>query len=71
MRYTKDLAQAMKEWTTGQVYLNYVGDEGEARIEASFGAEKMARLRILKAKWDPSNVFHHNHNIRPAVTPSA
>ena len=61
----------MKEWTTGRVYLNYVGDEGEARIEASFGAEKMARLRILKAKWDPGNVFHHNHNIRPAVAPSA
>ena len=69
--YTKDLAQAMKEWTTGRVYLNYIGDEGEARIEASFGAEKMARLRALKAKWDPNNVFHHNHNIRPAITPSA
>jgi FAD/FMN-containing dehydrogenase len=69
--YTKSLAQAMKPWTTGRVYLNYVGDEGEARIEASFVAEKMARLRALKAKWDPDNVFQHNHNIRPATTPSA
>jgi FAD/FMN-containing dehydrogenase len=68
--YTRSLAQAMKPWTTGRVYLNYVGDEGEARIEASFGAEKMTRLRALKAKWDPDNVFHHNHNIRPAITSS-
>jgi FAD/FMN-containing dehydrogenase len=65
--YTRDLAQAMKPWTTGRVYLNYVGDEGEARIEASFGAQKMARLRALKAAWDPDNVFHHNHNIRPSA----
>jgi hypothetical protein len=69
--YTRSLAQAMTPWTTGRVYLNYVGDEGEARIEASFGAEKMARLRAIKAKWDPHNVFHHNHNIRPATTPLA
>ena len=65
--YTRNLAHAMQQWTTGRVYLNYVGDEGEARIEASFGPTKMARLRALKAKWDPDNVFHHNHNIRPAT----
>jgi len=67
--HTRRLAQAMKQWTTGRVYLNYVGDEGEARIEASFGAEKMAMLRALKARWDPDNLFHHNHNIRPAPLP--
>jgi FAD/FMN-containing dehydrogenase len=69
--YTKSLAQAMKPWTTGRVYLNYVGNEGDARIEASFGARKMARLRKLKAKWDPDNVFCHNHNIQPAIPPTA
>jgi FAD/FMN-containing dehydrogenase len=69
--YTRHLAAAMKEWTTGGVYLNYIGDEGEARIETSFGPEKMARLRDLKARWDPDNVFHHNHNIRPAIAPTA
>ena len=65
--FTKDAAAAMKPWATGGVYLNYIGDEGEARIANSFGAEKMARLRSIKAKWDPSNIFRHNQNIRPAA----
>ena len=56
----------MKPWATGRVYLNYIGDEGQDRIESSFGSEKMARLRLAKAKWDPDNLFSHNQNIRPA-----
>ncbi|MGH9051360.1 MAG: FAD-binding oxidoreductase [Acidimicrobiia bacterium] len=65
--YTRAIATAMKPWTTGQVYLNFIGDEGQDRVEASFGAEKYARLRALKAKWDPTNLFRHNQNIPPAT----
>lgn len=64
---TRATSAAMKPWATGRVYLNYVGDEGEARIEGSFGTEKLARLRALKRKWDPDNLFRHNQNIRPAA----
>lgn len=64
--FTRELSAAMKPWTTGQVYLNYIGDEGQARIEASFGPAKLARLRAIKATWDPDNLFRHNQNIRPA-----
>ena len=56
----------MKPWTTGGVYLNYIGDEGQGRVDASFGAQKMRRLRSIKAKWDPENLFRHNQNIPPA-----
>ena len=63
---TRATAAAMKPWATGRVYLNYIGDEGEARIEGSFGKEKLAKLRALKRKWDPENLFRHNQNIRPA-----
>ncbi|MDO8358456.1 MAG: FAD-binding oxidoreductase [Devosia sp.] len=62
----KAAASVLKPWATGRVYLNYIGDEGQARIEGSFGAEKLARLRALKTKWDPRNFFRHNQNIRPA-----
>lgn len=62
----KATAAVLKPWATGRVYLNYIGDEGQSRIESSFGPDKLARLRGLKAKWDPENFFRHNQNIRPA-----
>jgi FAD/FMN-containing dehydrogenase len=64
--YIRNLNAAMKPWSTGMIYLNFIGDEGQSRIEASFGAEKYARLQALKAQWDPANVFRHNQNIPPA-----
>jgi FAD/FMN-containing dehydrogenase len=64
--YTRAISSAMKPWTTGQVYLNYIGDEGIHRVEASFGPEKYARLQALKREWDPNNLFRHNQNITPA-----
>jgi FAD/FMN-containing dehydrogenase len=64
--YTKAISSAMKPWTTGHVYLNYIGDEGAGRVEAAFGAEKLQRLRDLKKTWDPTNLFRHNQNIKPA-----
>jgi FAD/FMN-containing dehydrogenase len=63
---TKAVSQAMKPWATGRVYLNYIGNEGQARIDGAFGEAKMARLRALKAKWDPDNLFRYNQNIAPA-----
>ena len=64
--YTRAISTAMKPWTTGEVYLNFIGDEGQDRVEAGFGPAKYARLRELKAKWDPTNLFRHNQNIPPA-----
>jgi hypothetical protein len=66
--YTKRLCGAMKPWTTGHVYLNFIGDEGAGRVEAAFGPEKFARLQRIKAQWDPQNVFCHNQNIPPGAS---
>ncbi len=66
--YTRALATAMKPWSTGRVYLNYIGDEGPGRVEAAFGPEKFARLTELKRVWDPTNLFRHNQNIPPHST---
>jgi len=46
--YTKNISALMKPWTTGRVYLNYIGDEGPGRIAAAFGPEKYARLTALR-----------------------
>jgi FAD/FMN-containing dehydrogenase len=64
--FTRGIAKAMKPWTTGQVYLNFIGDEGGDRVRAAFGPEKYTRLQALKRTWDPENVFRHNQNITPA-----
>jgi FAD/FMN-containing dehydrogenase len=64
--YTRAIASAMKPWTTGRAYLNFIGDEGAGRVEAAFGPEKYARLAELKRTWDPTNLFRHNQNIAPA-----
>jgi hypothetical protein len=64
--YTRAIAGAMKPWTTGRAYLNFIGEEGAARVEAAFGPEKYARLQALKKVWDPDNFFCHNQNIPPA-----
>lgn len=65
--FVRNITQAMKPWTTGRAYLNFLGDEGHERVEAAFGPEKFARLQELKAKWDPTNFFRHNQNIPPAT----
>jgi FAD/FMN-containing dehydrogenase len=67
--YTRALSGAMKPYATGRVYLNFIGDEGQGRVESGFGPQKYARLRRIKARWDPDNVFRHNQNIPPAVEP--
>jgi FAD/FMN-containing dehydrogenase len=47
------------------VYVNFLMDEGEERIRQAYGAEKYDRLKALKRKYDPNNLFHLNQNIRP------
>ncbi len=64
--YVREFGAAMKPWTTGRTYLNFIGDEGAGRVEAAFGPEKFARLQKLKDEWDPTNVFCHNQNIPPS-----
>jgi hypothetical protein len=55
---------AMAPFASG-VYVNDLGDEGEAGVRRAYGAAKLARLAALKDHYDPDNVFHLNHNIRP------
>ena len=45
-------------------YVNYMGDEATDQIAAAYGAN-YPRLRKLKAKYDPGNIFHLNQNIVP------
>jgi len=46
-------------------YVNYLGDDEEDESLASAYGPNYRRLQELKAKYDPSNFFHMNQNIRP------
>ena len=57
--------EAMRPFGTNGVYVNNLGDEGEDRVMAAYGAN-YRRLAALKRKFDPTNLFRANQNVRPA-----
>jgi FAD/FMN-containing dehydrogenase len=67
---------AEREWARGfwsalepyhcSVYVNFLMDEGEERIRAAYGPAKWDRLKALKRRYDPDNLFRLNQNIPPA-----
>ena len=61
-----DLAAALQPFSTGGVYVNFLGDEGSARVRAAYGQAKYERLARLKKRFDPENLFRLNQNIEPA-----
>ncbi|HST39062.1 MAG TPA: FAD-binding oxidoreductase [Conexibacter sp.] len=56
----------MKRFTSGGVYLNFIGDEGGGRVRAAFG-DSYDRLTRVKAVYDPDNFFRFNQNVEPAM----
>jgi len=47
------------------VYVNFLMEEGEERVKQAYGADRYAKLKALKRRYDPSNFFRLNQNIRP------
>ena len=66
VRWTRELWEAMQPFLTGSVYVNYLGEEGEDRVRAAYTPEKYERLVALKTRYDPTNLFRLNQNIKPA-----
>ena len=64
---TRALAAAMKPFTTGSAYLNFVTEESGDRVVAAFGTKAYVRLQTLKDRYDPDNLFRSNQNIEPAL----
>jgi FAD/FMN-containing dehydrogenase len=69
-------AQALKQWavdysdathphSAGGAYVNFMMDEGQDRVRATYGPN-YRRLTEVKAQYDPDNVFRINQNIQPA-----
>ena len=58
-------AASLEPFASG-MYVNAMSDEGAAGVARAYRPAKLARLRTLKAAYDPGNVFHLNQNIEPA-----
>jgi FAD/FMN-containing dehydrogenase len=56
--------RAIEPFASG-VYVNALADEGQTGVERAYRSAKLDRLTALKRRYDPDNVFHLNHNIRP------
>jgi FAD/FMN-containing dehydrogenase len=57
--------QALSPYADG-VYVNFLADEGEQRVHDAYPPRTYMRLAALKNRYDPSNLFHLNQNIKPA-----
>jgi FAD/FMN-containing dehydrogenase len=65
IEWARGFRDDLAAFSTGAVYLNFVGDEGEARVRAGYGPESYERLAWIKAVWDPDNVFRASGNVPP------
>ncbi|MCX4822114.1 FAD-binding oxidoreductase [Streptomyces sp. NBC_01142] len=65
-QWVRDVRAKVQPWAGGAVYLNFIGQEGKERVVAGFGEGNYERLSVIKRRYDPDNVFHVNHNVRPA-----
>jgi FAD/FMN-containing dehydrogenase len=48
------------------VYVNFVGDEGQARVREAYPGPTWERLAAVKRRYDPTNLFRRNQNVPPA-----
>jgi FAD binding domain-containing protein/berberine-like enzyme len=65
VKWTRALFQAMQPHLEKSVYVNNLGDEGPARVQAAYG-DNYQRLAVLKRTYDPDNLFRANQNIEPS-----
>lgn len=65
-KWTKDYYDALHPYSAGGAYVNFMMDEGQERVKASYGSN-YDRLAKLKKKYDPNNLFRVNQNIKPAA----
>ncbi len=57
--------EAVHPYSAGGAYVNFLMDEGDARVRATYG-DNYDRLARVKASYDPQNAFRVNQNIKPA-----
>jgi FAD/FMN-containing dehydrogenase len=66
IKWTRDYWSAVEPFASGEVYVNHLDAEEAGRITGAY-SRNYSRLVALKNKYDPTNLFKMNQNIRPTV----
>lgn len=66
MNWARQYWEALHPYSAGGAYVNFMMDEGEDRVKASY-RENYERLAAIKSKYDPTNFFRINQNIKPSL----
>ena len=66
INWAKDYWDEHHAYSAGGAYINFMMDEGEDRIKATYG-DNYKKLAEIKAKYDPKNLFRVNQNIKPEM----
>jgi FAD/FMN-containing dehydrogenase len=66
IKWTRELSDSLKPFSSG-VYVNFLGDEGENAVRAAYSPLNYRKLVALKNKYDPTNFFSLNQNIKPTA----
>jgi FAD/FMN-containing dehydrogenase len=69
-RWARDYWEALHPHSAGGAYLNFLMEEGDERVRATYRGN-YDRLARIKAKYDPANLFRVNQNIEPAANEAA
>ena len=64
--WVADFAAALRQGEDG-AYVNFLGDEGQARVHDAYPGSTWDRLVTIKGRYDPTNLFRLNQNIPPAA----
>ena len=65
--WARRLFQSAAPFASGSVYVNFMPNDENERVEKAYGAN-YRRLTEIKRRYDPDNFFRVNHNIRPAFS---
>ena len=62
--WARDYWEALHPYSAGGAYVNFMMDEGEERVQATY-RDNYDRLAAVKTTYDPTNLFRVNQNIVP------
>lgn len=61
----RTLGEALEPFATGKAYVNYLESDELERVPEAYGLKRYAKLMEVKKKYDPTNFFRFNQNIKP------